>query len=180
MKKKALPLLLLAYPFAIFFALSKGFSPKALSILLILAALLQFNAQKVRVLRNAFVACAALLLAGLWLFGNELFLLLYPVLVSLSMLAVFAFGLRFPPTVPEMLARLRHGEPPPHVVAYCRRVTLAWCCFFAINAAAATCTVFLSREAWTLYNGLISYLLMGSLMAGEYGFRRRYMKRFLA
>jgi uncharacterized membrane protein len=178
MKKAALLLLALAYPFAVFFALCKGFSPKALSILLILAALLQFNAQKVRMLRNAFVACASLLVACLWLYGNEVFLQLYPVLVSLSMLAVFAFGLKYPPTVPERLARLRHAELPPRAVAYCRKVTLLWCCFFVVNAFVALCTVFLSREAWVLYNGLISYLIIGSIMAGEYGCRLRYMKRF--
>jgi len=178
MKKAALLLLALAYPFAVFFALGRGISPKALSILLILAALLQFNAQKVKMLRNAFVACAALLFGGLWYYGNELFLQLYPVLVSISMLAVFGFSLKSPPTVPERLARLRHGELPAHAVAYCRKVTLLWCCFFVVNAAVALCTVFLSRKAWVLYNGLISYLLIGLLMAGEYAYRLRYMKVF--
>jgi uncharacterized membrane protein len=176
MKKAALLLLALAYPFAVFFALGRGFSPKALSILLILAALLQFNAQKVKALRNAFVGCAALLVAGLWYFGSEVFLQLYPVLVSLSVLAVFAFSIKCPPTVPEMFARLRHRDLPPQAVAYCRKVALLWCCFLAVNAAVALCTVFLSREAWTLYNGLISYLLMGLLMAGEYCYRLRRMK----
>jgi uncharacterized membrane protein len=176
MKKAVLLLLVLAYPFAVFFALSKGVSPKILSILLILAALLQFNSQKIKMLRNAFMACAALLLVGLWVYGNELFLQLYPVLVSISLLAVFAFSLKSPPTVPERFARLRHGELPPRAVAYCRRVTLLWCSFFVMNAAVALCTIFLSREAWMLYNGLISYLLIGLLMAGEYAYRLRYMK----
>jgi uncharacterized membrane protein len=116
--------------------------------------------------------------AGLWLYGSELFLQLYPVLVSLSLLAVFAFSLKSPPTVPELFARLRHVELPPHAVAYCQKVTLLWCCFFVVNAAVALCTVFLSREAWVLYNGLISYLIVGSIMAGEYGYRLRYMRRF--
>jgi len=180
MKKAALLLLALAYPLAVFFALGRGFSPKALSILLILAALVQFNSQKVKMLRNVFVGCAALLVAGLWYFGDDVFLQLYPVLVSLSVLAVFAFSLRHPPSVPEMFARLRHRDLPPQAVAYCRKVALLWCCFLAANAAVALCTVFLSREAWTLYNGLVSYLLMGALMAGEYGYRLRRMKGFKA
>jgi uncharacterized membrane protein len=178
MKKAAFLLLAIAYPFIVFFAMRKGVSPKALSILLILAALFHFNAQKVKMLRNAFVACAVLLLAGLWFYGNELFLQLYPVLVNISLLAVFAFSLLSPPTVPERLARLRHGELPARAVAYCRKVTILWCCFFVANASAALCTIFLSREAWVLYNGLISYLLIGVLMAGEYGYRLRHMKEF--
>jgi uncharacterized membrane protein len=176
MKKAALLLLALVYPFAVFFALSKGVSPKALSVLLVLAALLQFNAQKIKMLRNMFMGGAALLIIGLWLYGNELFLQLYPVLVSVSFLAVFAFSLKSPPTIPERLARLRHRELPARAIAYCRKVTMLWCCFFVANAAVALCTIFLSREAWVLYNGLISYLLIGLLMTGEYGYRLRHMK----
>jgi uncharacterized membrane protein len=49
-----------------------------------------------------------------------------------------------------------------------------------VNAFVALCTVFLSRETWVLYNGLISYLIIGSIMAGEYGYRLRHMKRLKA
>jgi uncharacterized membrane protein len=48
-----------------------------------------------------------------------------------------------------------------------------WCGFFILNGCMAAWTAFAaSRETWALYNGLISYLLMGVLFAGEWVFRR--------
>jgi len=176
MKKAAALLLALAYPFAVFLALSKGVSPKALSLLLVLTALLQFNAQKLKPLRNAFLACAALLVSGLWFYSDDIFLKLYPVLISLSLLAVFAFSLKSPPSVAERFARLRHTDLPPRAIAYCKKVTLMWCCFFVINATIAFYTIFLSARAWMFYNGLMSYMLIGLIMAGEFVFRLFYMK----
>jgi uncharacterized membrane protein len=176
MKKAAVLFLALAYPFAVFLALSNGVSPKALSLLLILTALFQFNAQKIKPLRNALLACAALLVSGLWFYGSEFFLQIYPVLVSLSFLAVFAFSLKSPPSVAERFARIRRHDLPPHAIAYCRKVTILWCCFFVLNASVASYTIFLSRKAWVLYNGLISYIAIGALMAGEFCFRLYYMK----
>jgi uncharacterized membrane protein len=176
MKKAAVIFLALAYPFAVFLALSNGISPRVLSLLLMLTALFQFNSQKIRALRNALLACAALLVSGLWFYDSEFFLQLYPVLVSLSFLAVFAFSLKSPPSIAERFARIRHGRLPPYAVAYCRKVTFLWCCFFVLNASVAFYTTFLSRKAWMLYNGFISYIAIGALMAGEFCFRIYYMK----
>jgi len=176
MKKAAALLLALAYPFAVFLALSKGVSPRALSLLLVLAALLQFNTQKLKPLRNAFLACAALLVSGLWFYSDDIFLKLYPVLISFSLLAVFSFSLKSPPSVAERFARLWHTDLPPRAVAYCKKVTLMWCCFFVINAAIAFYTIFLSARTWMFYNGLMSYMLVGLIMAGEFVFRLFYMK----
>ena len=48
----------------------------------------------------------------------------------------------------------------------------------AFNGALAAFTIWHGDLAlWSLYNGLISYGLMGALMAGEYLVRRRLMKR---
>ncbi|CDU09567.1 hypothetical protein VDIAB_270376 [Vibrio diabolicus] len=40
--------------------------------------------------------------------------------------------------------------------------------FLRLNAAVALYTCFLPVKIWTLYNGLISYLLAGGLFAGEW------------
>ena len=176
MKKVALMVLAVSYPFAVFFALKWGYSPKLLSLILILAALFQFNTQKITLLRNTFLVCAILLVSGLLLYNDEIFLKLYPVLISVSLLAVFAFSLKFPPSVIERFARIKNRDLPQHAVAYCRKVTLVWCCFFALNASIALYTISLSVRAWMLYNGFISYVLIGLLMAGEFGFRIYYMK----
>ncbi|EXJ46560.1 putative dNA gyrase subunit B [Vibrio parahaemolyticus VPTS-2010_2] len=84
------------------------------------------------------------------------------------MLCVFAFSLKQPQSIIERLARLQEPELPPSGVAYTRKVTMVWCVFFVLNAAFALYTCFLPVKIWTLYNGLISYLLAGSLFAGEW------------
>ena len=53
-------------------------------------------------------------------------------------------------------------------VRYTRTVTWVWCGFFAVNAGIALWTALAtSLETWALYNGLISYGLMGLLLGGE-------------
>ncbi|CAG7857359.1 hypothetical protein MCAMS1_02152 [biofilm metagenome] len=99
---------------------------------------------------------------------------LYPVLVSVGMLLLFAWSLYSPPTIIERLARLQHPNLPPEGVVYTRRVTQIWCLFFIINGGIALFTALYSSLAtWSLYNGLIAYVLMGILFAGEYIVRKR-------
>ncbi len=59
-------------------------------------------------------------------------------------------------------------------------MTLGWCVFFAVNGTVSALTIGLGREWWTLYNGLVAYLLMAGLMGGEYLVRRRVRERRFA
>jgi uncharacterized membrane protein len=81
-------------------------------------------------------------------------------------------------SVIERLARLREPDLPPAGVLYTRRVTQIWCVFFIVNGAIALFTALHGdMQIWTLWNGLLSYFLMGTLMAGEWLIRRRIMKQ---
>lgn len=121
----------------------------------------------------AVVAAITLLLVGL-LIDAELGLRGYPVAVNAVMLAVFATSLWRGPPVIERLARLREPELPASGVRYTRRVTQAWCAFFVINGSIAAWTVWhADLSIWSLYNGVISYVLMGLMFAGEWCCRRR-------
>lgn len=124
-------------------------------------------------------ALAALGLAALAVAANAVLpLKLYPVLVNGALLALFAGSLVSGPTAVERLARLREPGLPPAAVAYTRRVTQAWCAFFVVNGAACLGTALFSSEAvWSLYTGVVSYLLMGLMFGGEYLLRMRF-KRF--
>jgi uncharacterized membrane protein len=96
------------------------------------------------------------------------------VLISAGLLSLFALSLKFGPPLVERLARLREPELPPHAVRYTRRVTQAWVLFFLGNGLiAAALTLWAPLAWWTLYNGLISYLLMGVLFAVEWLVRQR-------
>jgi uncharacterized membrane protein len=51
-------------------------------------------------------------------------------------------------------------------------VTGVWACFFVLNGAAAFYTArFTTLETWALYNGLIAYVLIGTLFAIEFAIR---------
>ncbi|MNE71751.1 hypothetical protein D3C80_1676500 [compost metagenome] len=120
-------------------------------------------------------ACAAiafcLLLAAM---NSTLLLRWYPVLINASLLGVFGLSLIHGPPVVERLARLREPDLPPAAVAYTRQVTKVWCLFFLGNGlTAAALALWAPLNWWALYNGLIAYLLMGALFAGEWWVRQR-------
>jgi uncharacterized membrane protein len=96
----------------------------------------------------------------------------YPVLVNAALLVVFATSLVSPPSVIERIARLSDPDLPPAAVLYTRGVTGVWACFFVLNGAAAFYTArFTTLETWALYNGLIAYVLIGTLFAIEFAIR---------
>lgn len=102
----------------------------------------------------------------------------YPVLVSLAAASVFGASLVSPPTFIERIARLTDPDLSDQGIAYTRTVTKVWTVFLVGNAGVATIVgIWGSPEQWALWNGLISYLLMGALFAGEWTFRRFVYRR---
>ena len=122
--------------------------------------------------------CGVIVLAlvSIWR-GTADAMLYYPVLVNAAMLLLFGSSLAFPPTIVERIARLRHPHLPEQATPYLRRVTVAWCLFFVANGTVALYTAtFASFETWALYNGLIAYVLIGAMFAGELFTRGRAMR----
>ena len=57
---------------------------------------------------------------------------------------------------------------------YTRQVTWVWVGYFIVNAGIASAlALWAPLSWWTLYTGLIAYLLMGLLFAGEWLIRQR-------
>ncbi|WP_104035946.1 septation protein IspZ [Vibrio jasicida] len=166
-------IVLFAYPFAVYFGIDR-FGLNLVGGLLIAALLLRLLvANKTPLKEFKFLAfttgIVGIVLVTLGVvFKQHGWLKFYPVMVNVCMLGVFALSLRQPQTIIERLARLQEPDLPESGVLYTRKVTLVWCAFFIMNAATALYTCFESIEVWTLYNGLISYLLAGSLFAGEW------------
>jgi uncharacterized membrane protein len=75
------------------------------------------------------------------------------------------------------LVRARGMPLSKYAPRYLTNLTLVWASFFAVNCLAALWTTTASMETWTLYNGLISYLLVGILLGAELLFRRHYKRR---
>ena len=115
----------------------------------------------------------------MWISNSQQFLKFIPALINVVMLGVFSWSIYQPPTIIEVFAsRIRKGDMPQVVIPYTRNVTIIWCLFFLVNGAIATYTaLYTSMAVWSLYNGLIAYMLMGCLFAGEYLFRRIFIEK---
>lgn len=97
--------------------------------------------------------------AGIW----------YPVIINFS-LFLLAFGsLVFPPNFVEQIARKQEPDLSLEGQSYCFKVAVVWAVFFFLNTIFSLYTVLLNNMAfWVLYNGFISYLLIGILFGIEY------------
>jgi len=184
----ALTLLGVAWPFAVYFSLGRV---SLVWLLLPLALLWLLRALSTRAAPEAaggrFLArlssrglplvavcfCVGLLVMdALGIADSQHWLRLYPVLINAMMLCTFGLSLKVGPPVIERIARLRFPDLPPEGVRYTRKVTQVWCGFFAINGTIAAGLAFWGPwKWWTLYNGAISYALMGVLMLGEWCLR---------
>ncbi|HEL7750083.1 TPA: hypothetical protein UL761_001623 [Stenotrophomonas maltophilia] len=162
----------LAYPLLVYLAMGR-FEPRWSSLLLFALALLRALGTRQPVWWGA-AAGAGLLAVLATVLNQALPLKLYPALVNAVMLVVFAGSLRFGPPVVERLARLQEPDLPVSAVPYTRRVTQVWCGFFVFNGSLALLTaLYASDRVWMLYNGLLAYVLMGILFAGEWLVRQR-------
>ena len=165
------------YPLAIW--LGDGqVEPRVLAGLLLLAGLSRLPMLKTSTVSRWWLG-GALVLAALAIWANAaLPLKLYPVLINLAMLGAFGYTLLSPPSMIERLARLREPGLPPAAIGYTRRVTQVWCVFFVLNGGVALYTaLWTSSAVWSLYNGVIAYVLMGLLFGGEYLVRMRFKRR---
>lgn len=160
-------------PLVIFAGLWIG-DPRTLALILLGLMVLQHLRKAKRFVsgllpsERALFALPALLTLGVALTNSEPLLLLYPAAVSLSMLMLFGGSVMRPPSIIERIARLSEPALTPAGVRYTRSVTLVWCAFFILNGTVAAYTALnASREVWVLYNGLVSYLLIGALFLGE-------------
>ena len=175
----------LAYPLLVYFGMSR-LPPSAI----VLAGLGLIGLRLIGTWRSerqiagagtVALALAAMGLATLLLLAPRMAALAYPIAVSLATAAIFGLSLLHPPSVVERIVRIREPELPPHGVAYARRVTAVWTLFLIANAMiSAASAAWGSLETWTLWNGLISYVLMGTLFAGEMGVRWVVRRRHAA
>lgn len=174
-------LLTLAYPVIVFLSLS-FWDLNTLSVILLFlgSGRILLSPYLNQSGRTAHLQGALLIGLGivLWYSEAELSARVYPVAVNAGLLCWFGWSLFRPPTVIERIARATDPELPEYAIPYTRKVTLAWCLFFLFNGLLALYTsLYSSLQAWTLYNGLIAYLLMGVLLVTEYLVRRHVRKR---
>ena len=171
------PVLIVCYPALIYFA-GDSWSAKVLGVGLVVSAVVWRRSAGDTAISRGLICGGVLLAALAFGFNDVLPLKLYPVMVNGVLLVVFAASLWFPPTVVERIARFHDPELPQEAVKYTRRVTQVWCLFFLGNGLIALWTaIWQSARAWFWYNGVIAYLLIGTLFAGERLIRRRMLEK---
>jgi len=185
MRAKAPLLILIAfatvlYPLVIFFGLD-NLGPSILSLILFFLLLLRIFLKGEFDRSEQYVQL--LLVGGLCLFAawqkSEAILRYYPVLMNLCFAVFFALSLRGEITLVERFARMFVDDIQEHQRQYMRGLT--WCWFFlllingGVSAYTACC---LSLSQWTLYNGLVAYIVFALFALGELVNRHLYKKRY--
>ncbi len=105
--------------------------------------------------------------------NDPFYLRLNPVIISSAIFCTFTYSLIKPPSMIEVFARLQDKNLPENAIPYCRKITIIWSIFLFLNSSIALYTALKADiKLWAVYNGFISYILMGILFAGEYLYRK--------
>lgn len=173
--KLAVLVLSIAYPFLIYWGLQHYAASSLFPLLFLLLGLRWIIGGK-SFERTILIAIMAVLVFIVLVWGHQLGLKFYPVMVNIGFLSLFVGSLIFPPPIVERMARIREPDLSPRGVAYTYKVTWVWIVFFIVNGSIATLTaIWGSDEIWMLYNGFVAYLLIGILVASEWLVRRRFI-----
>ena len=176
--KVLLVIISLGYPILIFSGLEVfGLQPQTLLLAFLLFLLAQWliggnGFEKEIIIINALVV------GSISIYNINLGLKFYPVIMSLCFLVLFVSSLFTPVSLVEKIARKADPNPSPKTILYMRKVTWVWSIFFIFNACVSTIVaLWASEKTWTLYNGLIAYILIGCLFVGEWLYRVLVIKK---
>jgi len=164
--------LFLLYPYLVYKGMESGLVWVAPTIFSGLYLIQSFTTRDIKIKLYKVGISITLLLGAFYL--QTLTAKLLPVFIQLMLMYFFGRTLlndQGPPFI-ERFVRLEFPEFPPGISEYCRQLTILWTCFFAFNVIMSSGLAFWANDWWwTLYNGLIIYLLIGGLMIGEYIYR---------
>ena len=167
-----------AYPFIVYFGI-KFFPASFFGLLLVAILAMRFGilvADERKVLLPVLSVFLVYSIVTV-IIDSAAMLLYYPALVNFSLFITFANSLRCEESLLLRIVRARGVTISEYTPRYLHRLTALWAGFFVLNGFVSMWTSTLSMEAWTLYNGLLSYFLIAILMGGELLFRRNYKKR---
>ena len=160
----------IVYPILVFIALQSNISIRVLGLWLLFVVLIAVVQRK-----NFWIGLCGIIVALMAIISDqEIFLKIYPVIMNLTVCIIFTASLYNVPLV-KYFAKKMNYEIDDNVKKYTRCVTIVWAWVMGINTLISFLTVFLSDWIWVLYNGLISYCLIGAVMGIEYLVRMRVM-----
>lgn len=127
-------------------------------------------------MKKALPIIFTLFVIALFHFTKMTALKFYPPTVNFSVFLIFFLSIFSNETIIQKFARMVDGELNEAALAYTRNLTYLWSIFLFCNFLASIATIFLSDKIWMLYNGCISYLLVGTFFAIEYIIRVTCLK----
>jgi len=173
-----LGLAMIGYPVAAYFAF-RHLEPRMASGVLLLMFVPAAASRLAASTRRALAPLALLpvltaaLLLGSAALGSATLALLVPVVVNATLLLVFGATLVRGPPMIERFARLQVEDLTPAELRWCRGWTWGWSVFFLLNGGIALALAQLpTMDAWTTYNGLVAYILLGTMFGVEYSIRK--------
>lgn len=131
---------------------------------------------------GAALLCAAVLaiLGVAFALVPQLLLFAPPVLINGMLAAVFAASLR-PGRKPliGIFASLEHGELPNDLARHARLITWCWALLLAaIAIVSLALAAWAPMPVWSLFTNVVSYVLVATLFAGEYLYRRMRFRQY--
>jgi len=169
-------LLGITYPFLVYFGIQQ-FNASVFAIIILVA--LAIRGYSTIAMLNIWQTTSLIVLVTYSLIiaalNSQSMLLFYPVVASISIACVFFLSLKDKQPLLEKIAERTGSVINKHAKHYLHWLTFTWGILLIINGAIAAYTAFyLTLKEWALYNGLISYLLLGSFFIIELIFRYFY------
>ncbi len=165
----------IAYPAIVYFGLNY-FPPYIIGFFLIAIIILRLligKAAQIKWPEIMVLVCSLLLIVILLPLNDQLAIKIYPLTISFGFALIFIYSLFYPPNIIERFARIVEPELNANGVKYTQKVTVFWVMFFILNGCVSIWTaLYCDIYIWTLYNGFISYVLIGILFAGEFVIRQ--------
>lgn len=97
---------------------------------------------------------------------------IYPVVVNFLFFIIFFSSLFADETVIQKFAKINEGWILTEKIKnYTKKLTYLWCIFLFFQLLISIITCFLDDKIWIIYNGFISYILLGSFFTIEYTIR---------
>lgn len=101
----------------------------------------------------------------------------YPIVMNFIFFTIFLCSLMGKETVIQKIARLTDGKLEEPIRTYTKNLTYVWIIFLFVNFIISVYSLFLSDYFWMLYNGFVSYLLIGTVFIIELIVRYFFKKR---
>lgn len=153
------------YPFLIFYLLTHNYSYRVVGLVFLLILVLKFFVSK----KILALLIGLVLSAGIILLEQQIFLKLYPCFMNLGFFILFCSDKALPYLKSGILNMAKLLKLSLIISdSTLKDIKKHWTLFLFINTLISIFTVFSSLKVWTIYNGLISYILIGSLFIVEF------------